>query len=312
MQTILGAGGAIGKNLALELMKYDKDIRLVSRKPSKVNASDELFPADLTDPEATMKALQGSSVAYLVAGLPYDIKVWREMWPVIMKNVISSCEKNGCKLVFFDNIYMYDPDSIGNMTEETPVNPGSKKGHVRKEIAEMLMNAVHDGRIEGLIARSADFYGPGIGQTSVLNETVIKPLANGKSANWLGSLKYKHSFTYTPDAGRDTALLGNTPSAFGEIWHLPTASDPPTGKQWIELIAKELGVKPRAQAAPRFVVSIMGWFSPIMKELSEMVYQYDRDYIFRSDKFEERFGVKPTPYSEGIKEVISADFGKRS
>jgi len=32
----------------------------------------------------------------------------------------------------------------------------------------------------------------------------------GKKANWQGSANYKHSFTYTPDAGKATALLGNT------------------------------------------------------------------------------------------------------
>lgn len=44
MQTILGAGGAIGIDLAKELLAYTDKIRLVSRNPVKVNAGDELFP----------------------------------------------------------------------------------------------------------------------------------------------------------------------------------------------------------------------------------------------------------------------------
>ncbi|MEJ2005369.1 MAG: NAD-dependent epimerase/dehydratase family protein, partial [Cyclobacteriaceae bacterium] len=220
MQAILGSGGAIGTPLASELTKFTTQVRLVSRNPRKVNAGDELFPADLLDKAATIKAVKGSDVVYLTAGLSYDIRSWREKWPRIMQNTIDACREHGSRLVFFDNVYMYDPACMGNMTEDCKYNPVSKKGEVRKEIAEMLMNAVNSGEIKGLIARSADFYGPGIGQTSMLNEAVIKPLAAGKTANWMGNMKYKHSFTYTPDAAKATALLGNTDDAFGQVWHL--------------------------------------------------------------------------------------------
>jgi short-subunit dehydrogenase len=44
-QTILGAGGAIGIELAKSLKEYTSDIRLVSRNPTKINSSDELFSA---------------------------------------------------------------------------------------------------------------------------------------------------------------------------------------------------------------------------------------------------------------------------
>ncbi len=97
---------------------------------------------------------------------------------------------------------MYDKDHLDGMTEETPINPPSKKGQVRNKIANMIMEAVDKGDITALIARSADFYGPSIKNTSILTETVFNPLSNGKKANWMSSVDYKHSFTYTPDAGK--------------------------------------------------------------------------------------------------------------
>lgn len=310
MQTILGSGGAIGVELAKALKEYTKEIRLVSRNPEKVNDTDVLMKADLTVKEEVDKAVSGSSVVYLTAGFPYDVKVWKHVWPVVMQNVIDACKAHNARLVFFDNIYMYDPNFLASMTEETPVNPSSKKGKIRAEIAKKLMDEVASGKLTALIARSADFYGPSIKNTSVLNETVIKNLAAGKKANWLGKLDKVHSFTYTPDAGKATALLGNTPDAFNQVWHLPTASDPPTALEWIEMIAAGLGVKPRVTAVPGFIVRILGLFIPLMKELAEMMYQYDRDYVFSSDKFEKRFGFRPTPYKEGIREIARRDFGK--
>jgi nucleoside-diphosphate-sugar epimerase len=308
MQTILGSGGAIGIELAKSLKEFTNEIRLVSRNPKKVNDTDELMSADLLNATNVQKAVQDSSVVYVTVGFPYGLKVWKESWPKFTTNVIEACKEHNCKLVFFDNIYMYDSNHLNGMTEETPINPPSKKGKIRAQIAKMIMDEVEAGKLTALIARSADFYGPSIQNTSMITETVFKPFSNGKKANWMGSADFKHSFTYTPDAGKATAILGNTEDAFNQVWHLPTASNPLTGKGWTETIAKELDVKPKYQAAPKFIVRIIGLFNPIMREMVEMLYQYDRDYVFDSSKFEKRFDFKPTPYLDGIKEIVEIDY----
>jgi len=308
MHTILGAGGSIATELAKALKEnYTDQIRLVSRKPERVNESDEIFAADLLNRSEMQKAVEGSEVAYITIGFPYSYKIWQEKWPTLIKNAIAVCAKEGCKLVFFDNIYMYSKDALNGMTEEARIDPPSKKGKVRAEIAKMVMDAAHSGKIQALIARCADYYGPGIERNGILHETVIIPLKNGKKANWLGAADCKHSFTYTVDAGAATALLGNTDDAYGEVWHLPTASNPPTGKEWVEMVAKELDVKPEYRVASKFVVRILGLLVPIMREMVEMVYEYDRDYVFDSSKFENRFGFEPTPYQEGIKKTIKTE-----
>ncbi len=306
MQTILGAGGAIGIELAKALPDYTKQIRLVSRNPEKVNDTDQLLVADLLNPEEVQKAVKGSDVVYLTAGLEYKSKVWEKQWPVVMRNVIDACILNSARLVFFDNVYMYAPHNLNPMTETHEIRPTSIKGKVRAHITKMLWDAVEKNGLEALIARSADFYGPLMKkQSSFLVEGVVKPLHKGKKANWLGSDQYKHSFTYTPDAGKATALLGNTPDAYGQTWHLPTAPNPPTGKEWVELIAAELGKEPTYRVATKTIVKVMGFFMPLMRESVEMLYQYDRDYVFDSTKFEKRFKVIPTSYAEGVKEVVS-------
>lgn len=310
MQTILGSGGAIGVELARALPKYTDQIRLVSRNPKKVSSNDQLMAIDLLNPDALKKAIKGSSIVYVTVGFDYNIKVWRKNWPTLVRKVIAACQEYECKLVFFDNIYMYDANHLDGMTEETPVNPPSKKGEVRAQIAKMIMDEVKAGKLTALIARSADFYGPGIKNTSMLTETVFKPLSEGKKANWMGSAKYKHSFTYTPDAGKATAILGNSDSAYNQVWHLPTAPNPFTGKEWVEHIAKEMGVKPNYREASKTIIKVMGLFMPIMKEMVEMMYQYDRDYVFNSDKFEKQFNYKPVPYQEGIKKVVQSDYQK--
>jgi putative NADH-flavin reductase len=80
MQTILAAGGAIGLDLAVELTKYTDKVRLVGRNPKYVVGDEELFKADLIDKQQVREALEGSEIAYLVAGLPYKTIVWQQDW----------------------------------------------------------------------------------------------------------------------------------------------------------------------------------------------------------------------------------------
>ena len=68
---------------------------------------------------------------------------------------------------------MYDPKYLSNMTEETPMNPVSKKGKVRAEIAKMLMDAVEKKNVKAIIARAPDFYGPGY-KTQCFTKPFIK------------------------------------------------------------------------------------------------------------------------------------------
>ena len=303
MQTILGANGTIGSVLAKELVNYTDKIRLVSRYPRKVNETDELFPADLSNPAVVDQAVEGSDVVYLVVGFDYKLKVWEENWPMLMKATINACKKHNARLVFFDNVYLYDINAIPHMTEESPINPPSRKGAVRKQIAQMVMDEVKAGTLLALIARSADFYGPD-NDKSFVNEMVYKNFKKGKRANWFIDAEKKHSFTYTPDAAKATALLGNTEDAYNTIWHLPTDKNVLTGREFVELFSKEMKVANKIFVMPLWMLKIVGLFVPVLKEMPEMMYQYDRDYFFDSSKFEKRFKFKATSYQEGVKLTV--------
>lgn len=303
MQTILGAGGGAGTEITRELSNYTKEIRIVSRNPKKVNDTDQLMKADLTDPKQLDEAVKGSEIVYVTIAFPYNIKAWRELWPNFMKNLIDTCSKYKTKIVFVDNVYMYDPKYLSNMTEETPMNPVSEKGKVRAEIAKMLMGAVEKNKVEAIIARAPDFYGPGV-IGSMLYQTVYLKLINNKSPQWLGKLDVIHSFIYSKDIGRAVALLGNTPDAFNRVWHLPTTDQKLTNRQWIELMMNAMNKHKKIQTMSDWMVSALGIFIPILKELQEVGYQFRQDYFFNSSKFNKRFGFTPISPEKGIQEMV--------
>ena len=303
MQTILGSGGAIGIPLAKELMKYTQQIRLVSRNPKKVNEIDELFPVDVNDLKQIDKAVAGSEVVYVTIGFEYKLKVWQKTWPPFMNTVIQACKMHNAKLVFFDNIYMYAKSAIPFMTEDSPIQPPSKKGDVRKQLHSMIMNEVEKNNLKALIARSADFYGPD-NKNSALIIMVANNLLKRKKAQVFGNVNKIHTYTYTPDAAKATALLGNTNDAYNQVWHVPTTKEKLTNLQWIQLIANELKAEAKIQTVPAWMLHVLGIFIPLMKEFPEMLYQYEQDYIFDSTKFEKRFGIKAIAPKDGVRILI--------
>lgn len=308
MQTILGANGVIGRELSRALTAFSVSIRQVGRNPRWVSPKDEAMIADLLDAEATSRAVAGSEVVYLVAGLKYDTAVWQDQWPRVMKNVIDACKRHNARLVFFDNVYAYG-QVTGAMTEQTPFNPISKKGEVRARIATQLLDAMARGDVQAMIARSADFYGP-CATNSFPHAVVFERIKAQRAPQWLGNPDAIHTFTFTPDAGRALALLGNTPTAFGQTWHLPTTKEPFTGADFARLACELAGQPYKLRVMPRWMMKLAGLFVPVLRENEEMMYQLDADYRFDSSKIESAFGLQATPYRLGIGRSLDCDVGR--
>lgn len=303
MQTVLGSNGQIGQEIAKELYKnYTKDIRLVSRKPHKIHDTDEVVSADLMKYEDTLKAIEGSNVVYFAVGLPADSEMWEKRFPVIMENVIKACIETHSKLAFFDNTYMYEKNA-NVQTESSPFIPVGRKSKVRAKMAEMLLTAMKEGKIEALIGRAPEFYGPDLTQ-SITNSLVFNRVKADKKAIIPISASVLRTLIWTPDASRALALLGNTPDAFGQTWHLPTDKSV-TYKKLIEITEEVTDKNIKYIVLPMWAFKIGSLFNGQVKELMELLPRYKYNNIFNSDKFKKRFPeFKVTTYKEGIQQVF--------
>ena len=302
--TILGAGGPVGKELAVELTKLQKPVKLVSRSPITATPGSEWFKADLSVREEVFAAVEGSEVAYLTIGFPYITSVWQQNWPTLMKNVTDACISHGVRLVFFDNIYALSKDHINPITEASPINPPSKKGVIRAEVVKILLEAIEKKGLNGLIARSADFI------TLDENKGLIKPLVydrlkKGKKAQWICNANVVHNFSYLPDLGKGTALLGTTPEAFQQVWNLPTDASRITGADWIQLFAHRMHQQQEYSIVSAGMIKFLGLFVPTMREMVEMLYQYSADYYFDSSKFNQHFNYTPKTPQEIVDALLA-------
>ena len=306
MQTVLGAGGQIADELTRYLRDHvTEDIRLVSRRPSKVHDTDQLFPADLTDADATAAAVAGSQIAYLTVGLPIDSTLWEQRFPVVMANAIAACQKHDTKLVFFDNTYMY-PRTSTPQEEDTAFATVGRKATVRARIADMLLKEMNAGRIEAVICRAPEFYGPGKTQ-SLTNAAVFDRIKQGKRPMIPVSAHTKRTLIWTPDASRGMGLIGNTPDAYGQTWHLPTDPDRLTYAQMIDVASQVTGRHIRYTTVPEGLFKLAGRFNPAVQEASELLTRYRDDNIFDSSKFATRFpDFDTTTYRHGIAEILNS------
>jgi nucleoside-diphosphate-sugar epimerase len=304
MQTILGAGGVIGDGLLKELPKYTSELRIAGRNPKTGLPGVEAVKADLTDYKQTEAAVSGSEIVYVTAGLKYDRNIWSANWPLLITNVIEACKKHNARLVFLDNVYMLGKVD-GPMTEETPMNPRSKKGEIRAIVDRKILDEIKAGSLKAIIARAADFYGPGAVNTA-FHLMVCQNLKKGKAAQCLCADNLKHSYSYTPDVAAGMALLGNTEQAYGQIWNLPTASPALTEREFIELAAAAFGVSPRLKVLRKWMIKGASFFDSMISEIYEMLYQNEYEYVFDSSKFEKAFNYKPVPYTEGVEKTVEA------
>jgi len=295
LYTVLGSNGNIGKLIVADLKRRGLAVRPIDRQQ-----------ANLLDAAQTIDTLKGSSHAFVAIGLPYKTRVWQDQWPVIMRNIIAAAKKVGCKVIFFDNIYMYGPAPLKvPITEQHSQQPPSNMGKVRKQIADMLMHANKLGAIQATIARCADFYGPQASH-GVLNMNVIDRMLTGKKPRWLGNPYVKHSFAYAPDAARATVVLGLSSNSYGKIWHLPVDAPAMTVKDIVNYINKKLGSNLSLSVPSPAMLSFIGLFAPMVKEAAGMSYQFDTDYVMSCDKFMKTHPeFRITSYKDGLANTLS-------
>ena len=125
----------------------------------------------------------------------------------------------------------------------------------------------------------------------------------GKPAAMVLPPDVPHDFAYVPDIARAVATLIAAPDTdFGQVWHCPNAPIQ-TPRQLLQLAADALGVKLALQSLPLWALPAIGLFSPFMRELVEMRYQWRHPYRVDTRKFGQRFWSDATPFETSIPET---------
>jgi nucleoside-diphosphate-sugar epimerase len=302
--TIFGYG-PVGCATAARLAGEGREVMVAQRRaPPDLPKGATFAPADALDRDAVVKAVRGAEQFVVAIGFPYSGVLWREVWPRAIANFVAACKATGARMVFIDDLYMYGPQTAP-LVETMPLTDRGWKPAARSAVTRIWMAAANAGDARVAALRAPDFYGPDVGN-SFLGDTSIGKLAQGKAAIFIGSPDVLHDYAYVPDIARaTTTLLAAPDSAFGKAWHVPCAPTRTT-RDILKIAAEALGVKLRISAMPAWMLGASGMFSPFLRELQEMRFQWDRPYRVDASRFAEAFWSDATPFETGIPETALA------
>jgi nucleoside-diphosphate-sugar epimerase len=299
---VIFGSGAIGMAVMEELAARGQRVRLVNRSgQANVPAGVEVVKGNAADPDSTRPLCQGATVVYNCTNAPYT--QWPELFPALQAGVLAGAASAGAKLVVMENVYMYGPTGGRPLTEDLPYAATTRKGRVRAKMAEDLLAAHQAGQVRLTIGRASDYFGPR-GLLAAMGERVFYPALQGKAAQIYGNIDLPHTQSYIPDIGKGLVILAEREEALGQVWHLP-APETVTTRQFIDMVFAETGHRTKIQVLPKFLLKLLSLVSPIMRELDEMLYEFEEPFILDHRKFEQAFGNHATPLPEAIRATVA-------
>lgn len=300
LHVVLGAG-QIGARLTAHLLAKGHRVRVVQRSARAASSPDvEHVSGDMTDLSFAESATRGAAVVYDCMNPPYH--AWPELLLAIGKGGLHGATKAGAKLVALDCLYMYGRPR-GPMNEDAPLAPCSRKGELRVALGELRLEASTCGDLRLAIGRASDFFGPDL-PYSCWGDRFFQRLHAGKAGECMGDPDMPHSYTFADDVARALATLGEREEADGKVWHLPTPPAEST-RALTKRLGRALGLDADVARVPRWVLQVAGLFSPFLREVKEMTYEWEVPFIIDDARFRATFGYGATPIDEAVATTAS-------
>jgi nucleoside-diphosphate-sugar epimerase len=309
---VIFGNGPVGSATARYLLENGFKVRMASRSgrrppvlfddmPAEAAQRLEFVAADATNREDALRAAGGASHIYHCANVLYQD--WWKLLPPIQENLIAAALSEKAVLVVSENLYMY-ARGVAVIDEQTPETPPTRKGLLRKELHDKLVEAGKSRGLAWTSVRASDYYGPGAGLQSMFGTNLfLHAVFNGKRPRVVGALDQPHSVTFVEDYGRALAVAALDPRAYGRSWIVPN-DRARTTRETAQVFFDAAGRKKRLGAIPRPLVAAMGIFSPLLREVVEMLYQKEEPYVVDGAAFAETFGFAPTPLEAGVRRTL--------
>ncbi|MCC3775472.1 NAD-dependent epimerase/dehydratase family protein [Streptomyces sp. UNOB3_S3] len=300
LHVVIGFGPA-GAATARLLVEKGHSVRVVTRSGRSPEPGIEHVALDAADRERLNAAVRGADAIHSCAAPPYHR--WAGEWPSLASSLCAAAEDSGAVLVMLGNLYGYGPVD-GPMTEELPLVATGPKGRVRAAVWEQARKLHEQGRIRAVEVRASDFFGPGVTDGGHLAARVVPRLLRGKAVSTLGDPDAPHSWSYLPDVAAALVEVAGEERAWGRAWHVPT--EPALSvREMAGRLADEAGTGPVAvRGLPPAVLGLASVFSPLIRELKEIRYQFDRPFVIDSSAYEAAFAVRATPVADQVKATV--------
>ena len=298
---VVGAG-PIGSAVVRRLVAQGDQVRVVTRSGSGPDLPGvEKVAADAADSARMAELAGGCDVVYNCVNPAYHR--WATDWPPVAAALLGAAERSGAVLVTTANLYGYGHVDR-RITEDMPLTGGYVKADVRNRMWLDALAAHEAGRVRVTEARGADYVGPGA--ESHLGERVLPKVLAGKKAQVMRSLDTQHTWTYTEDMAMTLVAIGADERAWGRPWHVPSALEMSQREALTELARMAGAPQPRLSEYSPMLIRSLGLFSPLMRELPDVAYQMQNDFLMDSSAAQRELGLVPTPAHEVLAAHLAA------
>ncbi|MFE3651783.1 NAD-dependent epimerase/dehydratase family protein [Streptomyces sp. NPDC059152] len=300
LHVVIGFGPA-GAATARLLVEQGHSVRVVTTSGRSPEPGIEHLACDATDRDRLSEIARGAAALHSCAAPPYHR--WAVGWPPLASSLCAAAEATGAVLVMLGNLYGYGPVD-GPLTEELPLAATGPKGRVRATVWDQARRLHEQGRIKAVEVRASDFFGPGVTDGGHLAAQVMPRLLRGKPVSALGDPDAPHSWSYLPDVARALVEVAGEERAWGRAWHVPTAPALST-REMVDRLAARAGTgRVAVRRLPPVALSLAAVFSPLIRELKEIRYQFDRPFVIDASAYEAAFAVRATPLDEQVRATV--------
>lgn len=311
MHLILGATGAFGGAVLRELVARGQAVRALVRDPAKARlpAEVEVVRGDVSDLAGLLAAAKGCESIIDGINLPYPR--WQTDILPLHDNVVEASGLTGATLVFPGNVYglkpVYGVPLPWNAPQFDSMDRATRKGVLRNQMEAQIEQNCILRNVRGIVVRAGDYFGPGV------NNGLITPMVEaarlGGSFPWPGRLDTGHAFTYIGDVASVAVglLLRPSPPPPGfEVFNVQDHLFEDAGA-WAAALGRASGHTVKARALPFWQVRLAGVFSPMAREFSELLYQWEGPLLLDDGRTRAAIpGWAPVPLEDALKAWVAS------
>jgi len=299
--TILGINGRIGQDAARAFVAADWQVTGFGREDRVHIPGVRFIAGNGENAEDVARATAPSEVVLDAINLPYD-KWDKGRYEQSLAIRLTALKGSGKTLLYPGNIYNFAAETHV-LKPDTPENPARDKGEIRVRLEQMLKDATADGKLQAIVLRAPDFFGPGATGT-VFDLFMLKNIEKGQLL-YPGDPTIGHSWAYLPDLARAFVRVAEARDTLAPFDRLHFAGLYATGH--------ELRASMKTALSRRIVLKRVNWLPykalalavPILREVIKMNYLWETPHRLVDPRLDALLGPDfLTPFDEAMKTTV--------
>ena len=302
---ILGTGGRLAHTTALAFDKAGYAVTAVTRsgRAPGLPAGIGRRAADATDRQSLIRATEGADIIFNGLNAPYP--AWHRLVMPMGENVMAAARHHGATHLFPGNVYNYGRAIPALVRDDTAFEATTRKGVIRIQLETLFEeHAIRHG-VRSVILRAGDFYGGSVPGSWF--DLIVAARIGRRRFTCPGPADVIHSWAYLPDLAAAFVALAERRRELSAFEAFLFPGHAVTGQEMQRCCEAATGESLTLAGVPWPLLRLAGLFSPMMREVCEMAYLWDRPHRLDGAKLEALLGIVPrTDPRQAVAEALAA------